>query len=505
MTKIVMHGPEARDKVIKGANFLADAVKRTLGPFGANALIEKGERITNDGVTIAKEIALKDPIEHRGARKMQEIASKTNDEVGDGTTTSITIGQAIFARITVFLEKKDVMGRKTVADIQASIEKERAEITEKLVAMASKITTEEQLIDVARVAVENDELGAIIGKAQFELGPDGQIIAEETAERTSSVERLYGIRIDNGTGTSLVLNNPEKQLLELENVHVVFTNHTLRDLNALKGVFDILNKTGIRDVVIIARAFTNEAIQIAMANHKQGFRIYPMNAPYVDQVQIMGDMAAVLGGRFINQEESDLGSIQMSDVGFATKIRAGMYSAILTGKDDEQSQERVAKRVGNLQKKLDGEVSDFEKRNLGTRIAQLTNGFALLKVGATSETSRKYLKDKVDDAVNAVRAALQEGVVPGAGQALRDIAEDMPDDSMLKTAIQAPYQQIMHRAPADYAVPEWVKDPVKVIRVALLNACSVASILASVEIVIATEPIKPKYVQEVDEESQEVN
>lgn len=504
MTKIVMHGPEARDKAIKGAYFLADAVKRTLGPFGANALIEKGERITNDGVTIAKEISVKDPIEQRGVRKMQEIASKTNDEVGDGTTTSITMGQAILMRLSSSLEKTDVVGRKSVAELQQTIEKERIEVTEKLVKKAKKIKSEEELINVAKVSVENDELGEIIGKAQWELGPEGQIIAEETAARVSSVERIYGIRMDNGTGTALVLNNPEKQLLELDNVPVIFTNHTIRDFNALKNILDTFNKQGARDVVIIARAFTNEAIQMAMANHKQGFRIYPMNAPYVDQVQIMGDMAAVLGGRFMNHEESDLGSIQMSDVGFAIKIRAGMYSAILTGKEDEISKDRVAKRVENLQKKLTGEVSDFEKKNLTTRIAQLTNGFALLKVGAVSESSRKYLKDKVDDAVNAVRAALQEGVVPGAGQALNDIAEGMPDDSLLKSALQAPYQQIMHRAPTGYKVPEWVKDPVKVIRVALLNACSVASILASAEIVIANEPAKPKYVQEV-EESEEVN
>lgn len=503
--RIVVTGAEARKRIVKGALFLSDTVKQTLGPWGTNALFEKGSRITNDGVSIAREIQLKDEIEHLGARKIQEVASKTNDEVGDGTTTAITIAGAILKEATEYFAKDEttITNTKSTADVVAQIEAERKEITEKLVAMATPITSEEQLVNVATVSVEDKTLGELIGKAQWELGAEGYLLAVEVNERECSVERVNGIRIDNGFGTSMFINNPEKEALELEDARVVITNHTIQSILPLKAVMEQLSKMGVNKVALVARGFTTEAIQECAKNIAAGFHIAPINAPYTDQAELMGDMAAILGGTFINSEARSLDSIQISDIGFAKEIVAKRYYATFTGQVDEEATTRISDRVENLEKKLEGTTSDFEKRNLKGRIAQLKNGFSLIKVGGMSETERGYKKDKVDDAVNAVRAGLQEGVVPGAGQALNTIAQELPDTYILKQPLMAVYSQIMSTAPLGTTIPEWVQDPVKVIRIALEKACSVASTLATTTIAISTEKPKTRYVQEVTQSEED--
>lgn len=502
--KKIVTGDEARDKIVKGAMFVADAVKSTLGPYGENALLEKKNRVTNDGVTIAREmIPLPDEIENRGAVKIVEVGTKVNDEVGDGTTTSITLAGAILKETSNLLSRKGaVIARKRPIEVINQIEQERKEITEKLDAMATKIETEEQLIAVAKVSVEDENLGEIIGKAQWEIGPDGVLIAEETNDTFCSSERITGIAVDNGFGTSAVINKPDREALEVENVSVIYTNYTIQKIETLAPILDSLLKSGKKNVVIVARAFTEGAIKECMANIERGFNIYPLNAPYTNQAEAMKDMEAVLGGHFISTENGELESIQLSDIGFATKILARRSSTIFTGADNEATKTAVSARIKVLEDARSGSGSDFEKRELSKRLAQLNNGFSLIKIGAKSETERGYLKDKADDAVNAVRAALQEGVVPGAGIALKQIADTMPDSAILKRAIQSPYQQIQSTLPEGETIPDSIKDPVKVIRVALEKACSVASTLATSSIVIATANEKPRYVQESDQEGE---
>lgn len=494
--KVVVYGPEARALLFKGAFFLGNAVKSTLGPYGANALLEKGMKVTNDGVTIAREIQLVDPIQQLGARKLQEVASSTNDEAGDGTTTAITIACAILKEADRFLPKEKELGSRTPIQLIQQIEKERIEVTERLEEMAQKVTTEDQLIQVAKVSVEDEELGNLIGHAQWELGPDGYILAEETNERRSSIERVTGIRIDNGFGSSASINNAEKQSLELRDVEILYTNHTIKSLSEITHILQPIIQKGAKDIVVMSRGFTDTAIQECLENVKKGLNIYPLNAPYTDQAEMMRDLQSILGGKFIDKEHTSLDDIQLSEVGHAEMIVAKRHSTVLTGKKDDRTTQRTAERVEELQKKLSGSESEFEKKNIQVRIAQLTNGFSLLKVGANSETERKYKKDKVDDAVNAVRAAMQEGVVPGAGQAFKQIAESMDDGAILKKALLAPYDQIRENAPPGFEAPEWVKDPVKVLRVALEKACSVSATLATTSIAIATAKEKPRYVIE---------
>ncbi len=493
--KILRSGVSARKSLITGANIMADAVKSTLGPFGLNAALEKNGEITNDGVTIAREIAsgaIADEIEARGARMMLEASTKTDDIAGDGTTTAMILAQAITKEAVKYLsDEKTIVAKKTPAEVIRIIEKERKEVTDLLIASAVKIETEQQLIESALVSVGNEELANLIGKTQFELGPQGFILAEETADRTSSIKRTYGIRTDNGFTTSLLVNNPETQSLEVKNTRVLLTNYTIQDLGPLLELGKSLAKTGVRSLVIVARAFGENAIRDCIANIEKGFAIFPINAPFTDSNEIMKDLAATLGAKFIATDKDTLDSIQLSDIGFAENVSARRGDVIFTSRDDELTKIRVEKRTEDLKKALTASVSDFEKKGIETRIAQLTNGFAILKVGATSELQRKYLKRKADDAVNAVRAAFQEGTVEGAGIAFQKIANGLPDTYILKQPLMSIYQQIESSVPTDFVIEPWVRDPVKVLRVALEQACSIASTFATSGIAIATEKDKP--------------
>jgi chaperonin GroEL len=488
MQKISIVGVEARDKALKGATYVAEAVKSTLGPFGLNAMIEKGNRITNDGFTVSREIVptIKDEIERRGAYILHEISSKTNDQVGDATTSSETLALAIIHEAIRFLPKTGGFGsKKTPSEMLKMIKDSKDEVIKKLSGMVKTIETKEELINSAKVSVEDDELAQLIGSTQWDLGPDGFILSEETAETKCSIQRVKGIRIDNGFGTSVLINNPEKQSLELQDVSVILTNHTLSDLNPIKGIIDQLIKLKKNKIVIVARGFTSECIQVCLKNHESGVFFYPISAPYTNQAEVMRDMAAALGGRYIDQEEGQLEDMNLSDVAFASKVVARRYDAIFTGADDDKTKQRVSERVDRLQKSLEGEVSEFEKKSLQARISQLTNGFAILKVGASNETERKYKKDKCDDAVNAVRLALQGGTVKGAGLAFKEISETLEDGNILKKPLLAINQQIMSSAPVDFVVEDWVRDPFLVLKAALENACSGAGIFATTNVVVA--------------------
>lgn len=495
MERIVLGGVDgigARDRIIKGADYVADMVKATLGPGGTNVLMEKHNRVTNDGVSIASEIYLEDEVENMGAQKIKEIATRTNDEAGDGTTTAVTLGQAIYRACAPHMQKEGEFKTKMAPmALVKQIETERDEIIKLLNAKAEKIEDEQSLIDVATVSVEDPELGKLIGSTQWELGPDGHITVEETQKVETSIERVPGIRIDNGFASALLINNPEKGILELRDVSVLITNHTIRDLNPLQILLEQLISRGATQLVLIARGFTDEAVAKCLQNINtpNGFQIYPVNAPFVDQVQVMYDMQAALGGRFINSEESELGSINLTDVAFASLVRCERFSSVFVGRDETKPARD--KRAAVLRKKLESELSDFEKRDLHRRISQLENGLALLKVGGLSETDRRYKKDKADDAVNAVRAALEEGVIIGGGVALKEIADELPDTYILKRAIDVPYNQIQLNAGGNLTIEPWVKDPVKVIRTAFEKACSIASVFATTQGVIVSK--KQKY------------
>lgn len=478
---------EAFDRVMRGVNLLADAVRSTLGPWGKNFILEKsGGRITNDGISIAREIQSKDEIEDLAIRIVRESAIKTNEDAGDGTTTATTLTQAILKEAGRLIARKNVMAKESVMSLKRRIERECTEVLLKLEAMATPIETKEQLIEVARVSVEDEELARLIGEAQWELGKDGMIVVEETPELVCSIERIHGVRIDNGLGTSMVMNDQERQRLVLDDVPVILTNYTLETLTPVAHVIQELVNQGKSNIVIVAKAFSSEAIRLCMENHSRGIKIYPLQAPYVNQREVMKDLASVLGGRYIHDEDSTLDEMTISDVGTAKKVIGYRYSAIFTGDRD------VSLRVDTLKKELEGEPSKFAQKALEQRLAQLENGFALLKIGSTSDIDRKYRFDKAEDAVNTVRSALQEGTVPGAGLALKAISDEMEDGAILKRPLLAPYKQIMENGGmTEMEVEPWVRNSVKVERTAILNACRIAQDLVTVGGAIAQERIKP--------------
>lgn len=489
-----MFGVKAREELVKGADFLADAVIATLGPFGANWALDKGQKITNDGVSVAREIQISrdtimpdglpgNEIQNRGAALLREAASKTNDIAGDGTTTSILLAQQIYKIASRQLGKENIIGAKKPAEVIKQIERERVEITEKLVALSTPITTKEQLIDSAIVATEDKELGTLIGEAQWELGPNGFLLAEETAERTSSVEKVKGLRIDNGVGTSQIFNNLEKMTLEVEDAAIVLTSYSIKGIAEWNPIMKILEdcaKRGITQIVIVARAWTDETVNYCLQNINKGsVKVYPLSAPYVNMTERMKDLAAVTGAQFYDSENSTLDDIMSSGLGQIKKVVAKRMEAIITGKENAKTDERVQARIDQLQKELDGEASEFAKKALAERIAQLKNGFAIVKVGSPSDIERKRLFDKCEDAVNAVRAAYQEGTVPGAGLAFKTIGEGLDDSYLLKRPLLALHEQIMSSAPKDFVIEDFVRDPVKVLRVALEQACVAASSFAT--------------------------
>jgi len=488
---VIKTGVAARDSLIKGASFMADAVKSTLGPFGANAVLEKGMKVTNDGKTIAQEFMSTDETENLGINILRQAATRTDDKVGDGTTTAITLAQAILkAAIRHLPTEKRIIGDMTPMEVITQIEKERADVTEQLKTMSSPITTEKQLIDVATVSVEDKDLGKLIGSAQFKLGPNGVLIAEESNDEEHSVKHVNGVRIDNGFSTNMIAFDPATQSLNTPMTRTLLTDYVIQSLVPLAPVLKILTDQRVRDLAIIARGFSAEAIQEAIKYGQAGFRIYPINAPYTDQKEIMRDIAVVLGGRFIHTEAANIEDVMISDIGTAEKIVARRWNSEIAGVDDSTSRTRVKGRITELTKQLKASESDFEKRNLQIRIAQLTSGFEIVKIGG-NVAKRKYLLDKAVDAVNSVRNAFQEGVVAGGGKALKEIADKMPADAILKPALSSVYEQIISTGPKDFEIPEWVKDPVKVLRVALEEACGVAATLSTTLISTAQEQRKP--------------
>lgn len=491
-------GIPARDALVKGADYMANAVKSTLGPYGLNFALEKNGEITNDGVTIAREIcsgAIHDEIEARGARMMLEAATKTEERGCDGTTTATILAQAIIESAIENLPQAGMINAKGAnkrkpSEVKMQIEKECLEVVQKLNDMAIEIKDEKALIKSAFVSTGNQEISDLLGKTQWELGKEGYIIAEETANRFSSIERVHGIRIDNGIVSSLAINNAEKQTLELKDIPILLTDYIIRDLRPAisnfnpqtglgTGLINKMSEMGMTSLILVGRHFEPMAIRQCMDNMKSGFNIYPVNAPYVDQKEVMKDLAAVLGGKFISTDIAQLESAQLSDLGYVSRLEANRIMSIFTGREDAHTALRVDARVEELRQQYKGSMSDFEKKLLDQRISQLTNGFAILKVGSITDIDRKFLKRKADDAVGAVRSALQEGVVPGAGQAFKEISEGMTDDSILKKPLMAIYNQIMFLAPEGFKIEKWVKDPVKVLRTALEHACSVASNFAT--------------------------
>lgn len=485
--RVIKTGAEAREALERGADALAKAVGSTLGPFGLNFFLDKKDTITNDGVSIAREFQLSDELENRGVKAIREAALKTVDEAGDGTTTSIVLANEIYKAAKRFLGKTNVAAQKRPSEIVKQIQKECEEVIAKLKERATPITSKEQLVQSATVSTEDPELGKLIGEAQWELGEDGVLIVEDSNDKTCSVERVTGLRLDNGFGSSGVVNNQEKWQMEVENCAILLTTFTIKtsqDFSQLLKAIEPALKAGITDIVVVARAWTDETINFCLQNIQRGAGIYPLNAPYENMTERMKDLAAVTGATFYDSESSELSDIMQSGLGKAQKVIGRRMESIIEGVVNEKTKESVQKRIESLKETRDGSESSFEKASLSKRIAQLENGFAIVRVGSPSDMEKRRVLDKADDAIHAVKASLQEGTIKGAGLEAYEIAKELPDTYLLKRPLMSIYEQIMHTAPEGFVVEEWVRDPLKVWRVALTHACSAAASFATAEGVI---------------------
>jgi len=500
--QISITGIQARDKALKGAKYVAQAVKSTIGPFGMNALIEKGDRSTNDGYLISQNLCptIKDEFEKRGAVVGHQASARTNDIVGDATSSAWALEDAICDEALRYLPtEKSLVAKKSYAEVDKMIQNGKNEVLLKLKELTTPIESKESLIKSALVSVEDEKLAELLGSTQWELGESGMITVEEVNDTECSIERVKGIRIDNGFSNSVIINNYEKQSFEISDTNIILTNYTIgvEQITALNdSIIQPLLAQKRTKLVIMARAFTAEAIQLCIDTTKTGFGIYPVNAPYTDQAETMRDLEAIVGGRYIDSEEAKLEDMYLSDVGYCKSLTARRFDAIITGVDNDKTAEKICNRVEILKKKHSGSQSEFEKKNLETRIAQFTNGFAILKVGAQSTVNRKRIKDKCDDAVNAVRLALKGGTVRGAGIALKEVSESLDDTNILKRPICVIHDQIMSSAPEGWEVEDWVRDPYLVIECALTNACDVASTLIRTNIIVAEENKKKKEDEE---------
>lgn len=506
--KIIKVGPNARNEVFAGMNELTNALGVAIGPFGLNMIsgIRGGApHISNDAKEIADVFTCKDEIRDLGVRHLREAIHKANDYAGNGRKSCALLTRAIGTNIIKLLPtEKMSLGKNSLKTVIERVQNETKHAVDSLKSLSKPITTEQELINIAITASGSEELGTYIGQTQWKLGKDGSIISEDSNDGKVSIEFVKGIRIDNGFGTSVVINDPEKGTLNIQNAKLLLTNHILKSTNQIKSLLDSLYRSGTRRLIIVARGFTQEAIKECSEYQQKGYGLYVINAPYVNQGQVMLDLSAISGATYINDEARDLNDIQVSDIGFVKTLEASRWSTTFVGNDAEPIEKMVAERISTLEKELSGETSTFARNGLEIRIAQLKSGFALMKIGALSTGNRKYKKDKADDAINTVKAALQEGMVLGGGKALVEVAKLLPDTFIIKSALNAPYEQIMANAGEDFDIPEWVQDATKVVRIGLEHASEIALMAATIGIGINHELEKPRFVQESSQPNTEV-
>lgn len=502
-TQKYIKGIDAREKMFKGADDTAEVVIQSIGPFGLNVYTQKGEKTTNDGFLISKSIsdAIKDEFERRGALMQHQASSKTNEKVADATSTTIALQKGIRQELIKYLPTKTrFVSLKPISELRKQLESERDYVIAEMKKDVVMIESEADLISSAKVSVEDQGLANLIGKTQWELGADGIIIAEEVNETESSIEKVDGLMIDNGFVSSLMINNPEKQSLELKNASIVLTNHTISSIEPLKTLITQLAVERKSEVVLMARAFTQDVIAQVNELAKGGFMMYLINAPFTNQSQIMKDLAAVTGAKYYDQDETTLNDLNITDVGSFSKVSIQIRGGVITGHDNEATKERIKARVEILEQELAGEKSTFQQKEIAKRLAQFKAGFAILKVGAHTTGERGRLKDKCDDAVVSTRLALKGGTVAGAGLAFKRIAEKMDEKSLLKRPLQIVYNHIIGSAPEGYVVEEWVRDPYITLETALTNACETAGLMASINGAVVTRDVKTKDTSYEDEQ-----
>jgi chaperonin GroEL len=524
MSKEIKFEIEAREKLKSGVDKLANAVKVTLGPKGRNVVIEKkfgAPQITKDGVTVAKEIDLKDAYENIGAQMVKEVASKTGDDAGDGTTTATVLAQSI---ITVGL--KNVAAGANPMDLKRGIDKAVAKVVDSIASQAKTIGDDYAKIEsVAKVAANNDEtIGKLIAEAMQKVHKEGVITIEESKGTDTYVDVVEGMQFDRGYISPYFITDAEKMAAELENPYILIYDKKISTMKDLLPILEASAQTG-RPLMIISEDIDGEALATLVVNRLRGsLKVCAVKAPgFGDRrKEMLEDIAILTGGTVITEEKGmKLEQATLDLLGQSEKITVD--KEVTTIVNGAGASEGIAARVGQIKKQIETTTSDYDKEKLQERLAKLAGGVAVIYVGATSEVEMKEKKDRVDDALSATRAAVEEGIVPGGGvaylraiDALNSLKGENDDEQtgieIIKRAIEEPLRQIVANAGKEGAVvvqkiregkddygynarsdvyqnlyEAGVIDPAKVTRVALENAASIAGMFLTTEAVIVEE------------------
>jgi len=529
MAKQIIYDEKARGALKRGVDQLANAVKVTLGPKGRNVVIEKsygGPTITKDGVTVAKEIELEDKFENIGAALVKEVASKTNETAGDGTTTATILAQAMIAE-----GLKMVSSGISPIDLRIGIEKKVVEVVANLKKMSKTIKTKEEIAQVASISANDSEIGNIIAEAMEAVGKDGVITVEEGQSFGVTKEVVEGMQLDKGYVSPYMITNTESMKAEFNEPHILITDKKIASIQEILPLLEKMAQSGKKDLVIIADEIEGEALATFVVNKLRGtFNVLGIKAPgFGDRRKAMlEDIAILTGGKFITEEVGlKLEKAEIADLGSARKVVASKEDTVIV--EGKGSADAIKNRVAAIRKEITVTDSDYDKEKLQERLAKLSGGVAGIKVGAATETEMKEKKDRIEDALNATRAAVAEGVVAGGGLALAqagnafneliDKKEDTPGARLVDTAILEPIKQIAANAGKDgslvlYNIMKEYKagnknlgynamtdkfedmftagivDPTKVVRSALEHAASAAIMFLTTEAVIADKPEK---------------
>jgi chaperonin GroEL len=530
MAKKILYNEEARKALKRGIDTVADVVKITIGPRGRNVILDKGygsPTITNDGVSIAKEITLKDKFENMGAEIIKEVAEKTNNIAGDGTTTATILTQAIINEGM----KQTIMGVNAMG-LKVGIEMASKDIVSCLKSIAKPIKTDEEIRQVATISAESVELGSIIADTIKKVGKDGVVTVEESQSTSLESEIVEGMEIDKGYISAYMITNADRLEAEMNDAYILLTDKKISSIKEILPILEQIAQTGKKELVIIAEDVDGEALTTLVVNKLRGaFSVLAIKAPgYGDKKkEILSDIAVTIGGTVISEETGvKLDAIDISMLGKARKVISKKDSTIIVGGKGKKTE--IDERINQIKKQKDDSDSKYEKEKFDERIAKLSGGVAVIRVGAATETEMKYLKLKIEDAVNATKAAIEEGIVPGGGVALiRSSVEvskifaqrknltkenELGYNIVLK-ALEAPLKQIVknvgkedgsvivdkikngkanygYDAQNDEMVNDMfeigITDPVKVTRLGVENSCSAASILLTTEVAVADEP-----------------
>lgn len=517
MAKEVKYSRDVRTKMLAGVDTLADTVKVTLGPKGRNVVLEKSygsPLITNDGVTIAKEIEPEDRFENMGAKLVYEVANKTNDVAGDGTTTAALLAQAIMHGGIECVEK----GSNPVL-LKAGMEKAAKLISEKLLEQTKQVTTSKDIAQVAAVSSSSEEIGEYIAKAMKVVGNDGVITVDESSGFETELEIVEGMEYDKGYISPYFANDREKMQSELDNPYILVTD---QKINSIQEILPLLEKIvqANKPLLIIAEDIDGEVLTTLILNKLRGaFNIVPTKAPSFGDSQkaMLEDIAVVTGAKFITKDLSmDLKEVELEDLGSANKVVVKKDTTTIVRGNG--SPEAINERVAELKAQIEKTTSDYDKKRLNERLAKLTSGVAILKVGGATESEMKEKKLRIEDALNATKAAVSEGIIPGGGAALASIYKEYKDSikgenvdeqkgiGVVFEAILLPLYQIAENAGFDgneivkeqlsrkgsigfdAKKGEWVDmykagivDPTKVTRSAVMNATSIAALFVTTE------------------------